>query len=64
MTKKLTDDDDGHPLTPDEASTAIVEGLLADLPADRKVIVRAAIEEWGSDWGNLVGSVASESDDR
>lgn len=48
-------------LTPEEAARKIVADLLPDLPPERQSAVREAIESAMQDWGNLVGSVESES---
>jgi hypothetical protein len=51
-------------LTPVEAAAKIVADLLADLPEERKVQIREAIEAAMQDWGDLTSSVASESGER
>lgn len=49
------------PLIPEEAAKKIVADLLSDLSTDRQDAVRKAIERWGTEWADLIGSVAHES---
>jgi hypothetical protein len=52
------------PMTPSDAAKLIVTTLLSEFPEERRNDVRNAIEEWGTAWGDLVGSVIQHDMDR
>lgn len=52
---------EGYPMTPEAAALEIVNALLGDLSEARQKAVRLVIETWGTEWGSLCSSAASES---
>jgi hypothetical protein len=51
-------DADGHPLPPHEAAVAIVAVYRPSMRPATAELLREAIEEWGSMWGDLCISSA------